>query len=330
MPISQIPAPSTGGEDTAFATAIPVVGTTYENVNNFDEGIYTISVNPTSSDAFITLVSATTVLVNASTTSGTVGVTLSSTATKAYITLGAGATAGAIVTIAKTAGALTSTDIGNGTLDTINTTGTYNQTGLMGVLLVGGGAAGGRGAVGSPATGGRAGFINLNFVVTNTAQTVTVGAKGVAQVTNNDAITDANNSSFGNLVTATSASNFWTNGNGGNGGGFYAGNGGNASGVFRSFNGASTTGGGGGGTGQYATVAFGAGSGSGIGTGGNGGTGGTGGGATNRNPTTVANAASGKGAGGGGGAYNGNSHPNAVGRYGKDGSDGVVYVLRGF
>jgi hypothetical protein len=334
MPISQIPAPSTGGGgDTAFAVAIPVIGTTYQHVNNFAAGIYTISVNPTSSNAFIALVSETTVLVNARTTSGTVGVTLSSAATKAYITLGTGATAGAIVTIAKTAGALTSTDIGNGTLDTINTTGTYNQTGLLSVLVVGGGVAGLRGNIGfagSGQTGGRAGFINQGFVYTNTSTTVTIGAKGVAQVTNNDAITDANNSSFGNLVTATSASNIFANGNGGIGSAGYNNppNAGNISSVFGSFNGASTTGGGGGGTGSY-SQAFGVGSGSGIGTGGSGG-GGGGGENNRRNPTTVANAGTGKGSGGGGGAFTGGENPNAVGKYGGDGSNGVVYVLRGF
>ena len=337
MAISVFPAPaaSGGGGVSAFAAAIPALSTTYEHIQNFEAGVYSVAVAPTSTNAALSFVNATGLLNNITTTSGIVSFTMASPATRVFITLGAGGTPGAIVTINKTANPLSPDDVGNGTVDTINATGTYNQTGLLGVLLIGGGAAGERGSQGGALNeyaskpGGRAGFINAGFVVANAPTTVTVGAKGVAANTNNESTVAPTNSSFGNLLTANAASNIFTNGNGGNSpdSGGASSNAGSASGAFLSWNGNSTTGGGGAGgprTGNNPGV----GGGSGIGTGGTGarGTGNY----TNFRANVAATDATGKGAGGGGGCYVTNSGTNDVGRFGSDGSDGVVYIVRGF
>jgi hypothetical protein len=334
MAISVFPAPeASGGGVSAFAAAIPALSTTYEHIQNFEAGVYSVSVAPTSTNAALSFVNATSLLNNVTTTSGIVSFTMASPATRVFITLAPGGTAGAIVTINKTANPLSPDDVGNGTIDTINATGTYNQTGLLGVLLVGGGAAGERGPTGadnvySSRPGGRAGFINAGFVVANAPTTVTVGAKGVAANTNNESIVDPTNSSFGNLLTANAANNVFTNGNGGSGGdGNNSGASGNASSIFASWNGNSTTGGGGG-AGSRKGNSPGTGGGSGIGTGGTGarGTGYY----TNYRANVASTNATGKGAGGGGGSYVTSAGLNDVGRFGGDGSDGVVYVVRGF
>lgn len=328
MSISVFPAPTAAASSNAFAAELAAKNTTYEHINNFEPGVYTVTCAPTSSNVSVSFVNATSVLSNVSTTSGTVSITLTSTATKVYLTLfNSASTLPTIVTITKTASILTPDDIGNGTLDTINATGTYNQTGTLAVLAIGGGM---HGTLGNASNyrgedGGRAGFINGGVVVTNTATTVTVGAKGVARNSANGSDVAATNSSFGNLITTNAASNAWVNGNGGAGG--YANNVqptvGNASQAFFSWNGNSTTGGGGGGSSIQITNTFRAGGGSGIGTGG------TGGGNTGGNAATTAGTdATGKGAGGGGGG--GTRDANATGRLAGDGSDGVIYVLRGF
>jgi hypothetical protein len=337
MAISVFPAPaaSGGGGVSAFAAAIPALSTTYEHIQNFEAGVYSVAVAPTSTNAALSFVNATGLLNNVATTSGIVSFTMASPATRVFITLAPGGTPGAIVTINKTANPLSPDDVGNGTVDTINATGTYNQTGLLGVLLIGGGAAGERGlgpneGVYQGQPGGRAGFINAGFVVANAPTTVTVGAKGVAANTNNESIVPPTNSSFGNLLTTNAASNIFTNGNGGGSSGDSnnPGNPGNASSIFLSWGNGNSTTGGGGAAGSRRGSGSGAGGGSGIGTGGTGASGT--GNYTNFRANVAATNATGKGAGGGGGCYATNGSPNDVGRFGSDGSDGVVYVVRGF
>ena len=345
MAISVFPVPSAASGSNAFAADLTAKNTTYEQINNFDTGVYTVTCNPTSSNVTAVFANATSVISTVVTSSGTVGLSLATAATKVYLTLNNASTVPTIVTITKTASPLNPDDIGNGTLDTINATGTYNQTGLLSVLVIGGGDFGRMsGANGSGGTGpyvagfgGRAGFINAGIVYTNTATTVTVGAKGTARTTPNGSDVTATASSFGNLITANVASNVWTNVNGGNGGGDSgAGGAGATTQTFASWNTNSTLGAGGGGnglnlnpTGDRAVVRVGGGSGI--------GTGGSGGGSNDTSQSVnagianiAANAATGKGSGGGGGAGTGYGNPNAVGRFGKNGSDGVVYVLRGF
>jgi hypothetical protein len=319
MAISVFPAPVAGGSSSsAFAMTLSSLGTCFEADVALDTGIYTASVSPTTTNAQIVIASDSSIISTQTTTSGTVAFNLATPATKVFITGAVTGTVGAVVTITKTADSLSPDDIGNGTLDTINTSGQYNQTGLLGVLVYGGGAGGYLGNIGNyNATGGgggRAGFINGGMVFTNGPTAVSVGAAGIA-ANINVAAQAPGNSSFGNLVVANSASNIFTNGNGAPGQRYGSANG-NASGVFSSWNGNATTGGGGGGN-NNSSGSGNLGAGSGIGTGGN--TGGGGG-----------NAATGKASGGGGGMASVWGQNTAPKLEGGDGAPGVVYVMRGF
>lgn len=326
MGINVFPTPSTATEP-AYVTSIPTALRTYQHTQTLSPGVYDIDITPTSTNAQLVFLDATSVLLTATTSSGVVRITLTTASTRFFVTTLSGATSNASLKITKVAAPLTPGDVGNGTMDTINTTSTYNQTGLLTVLAFGGGAAGTKGLNNyNSGPGGAPGTIVYGVVQSNSPTTVTVGAKGVAATSNNTNLVDPTNSSFGNILTTSNSS--FTRGNGGNTAGQYnAGNAGNASSIFPSFNGNSTTGGGG--SGANGGGSGGAGAGSGIGTGGTGGFGGINS-VFNSNPTTKGTAATGKAAGGGGGASAGSNYPNAAGRFGGDGSDGVVYILRGF
>jgi hypothetical protein len=327
MAISVFPAPAaaSGSSATTFAATLTQLGTIYEHEQSFSTGVYTVTVTPSTTNARLTFVSGSTIITSQDTTSGSVSFNLATAATGVFIVGQTTGTVGAVVQIEKTADPLTSDDIGNGTLDTINVTSTYNQTGLLGVLVIGGGAGGARGYVVNPSlnygqggAGGRAGFINGGMVVTNGPTSVTVGAKGTGE-TRAAAGTAPGNSSFGNLIVANAASTLFANASGGPGtadtGSGNAGPSGGTSGVFFSWNGNGTTGGGGGGGGQYNNAGIGGGSG--IGTGGNSGSNGARG-----------NDGTGKGSGGGGGR--GRRSNDDISMDAGSGADGVVYVLRGF
>lgn len=320
MAFSQFPAPAAGGAaSSSFAATLSAMSTVFEHEQAFESGVYTVNITPSTTQAKLTFVSATTQITTQTTLLGTVSFNLSTPATAVYIFGITGGTIGAVVNVEKTADALTSSDIGNGTLDTVSTTSTYNHTGALGVLVIGGGAGGQRGGSTNGGNGGRAGFINGDVVVTNAATTITVGAAGVGQTPNAAAILPTN-SSFGNLVTCTAASNIFTNGNGATAltGDNHDRTAGNVSGVFKSWNTNSTTGGGGSGGGSnQLNHNLGGGAGSGIGTGS------FHPGPMNSSPT----AATGFGAGGCG-ASGGNG--NELARFTSGGTGGVVYVLRGF
>lgn len=334
MAITIIPAPAEGGGDTAFAATLTAMATTYEHIQGFESGIYDVAVVPTTTNVQVLFIDATSVIASANTTSGLVSVQLNSQATRVYVTGLEGGTAGAIVKITKVAAILTPDDIGNGTLDTINTTGTYNQTGRLSVLAFGGGSAGGAGGIGygGGGQGGASGGVALGVVYNNAPVTVTVGAGGVAATSNNTNIVAPNQSSFGNLLTSSTNHFFYQSGAGGGAGGNYGGSAGGTSRIFSSFNGNSTTGGGGGGGSvrPYGQAHGGSrsGGGSGIGTGGS--SGGFSGNGANANPSTPGTAGTGKASGGGAGNATGNNNPNAAGRFGGNGANGVVYVLRGW
>lgn len=317
MGIASIPAPAVGGDaEVAFTATIDLVSTMYEHPVELSTGIYECNVVPSSTDARIIFCSDTTRVLATNTTSGSVIANVIGDITTLFIQTKAGGTAGATVTLTRVASAIASDDIGNGTLDTINTTGTYNQTGVLGILVL----SGGRMGESKPQNnnlrggdGGRAGFINGDIAITNAATTVTIGAKGVASLTTP---TEPTNSSFGNLVTATTANNVFTNGNGG-GGDYYNATAGNASTIFLSWNSNSTTGGGGGAN-RTSSNNGANGAGSGIGTGGDS--------VAGANPTTRGGSGTGKASGGAGGRPGANTTAQLAG----DGADGVVFVLRGF
>ena len=327
---------ATSSTDTSFAATIVQMGRTYEHVQNFSTGIYTITLNPSSTNAGVVFASETAYITRVGTTSGTVSVQLNTAATRVYVTGAVGGTDGAIITIAKTAAILTPSDIGNGTLDTVNTTGTYNQTGRLAILAFGGGSAGEKAGIGygTGGNGGASGGVAVGVVYTNSPTTITIGAGGVAATSNNTNIVPPTQTSFGNILTSSTTDFFFQSGAGpGSPGNYNGGDVGTASRSFLSFNGNSTTGGGGGGgnTRPNGNVQGGGqpGGGSGIGTGGTSGTR-NGGNASNFNAIARGTAGIGKASGGGGGSTAPNNNPDAICRFGGDGAPGVAYILRGF
>jgi hypothetical protein len=339
MAFSQFPAPAAGGaQDSAFAATIPDLMTTYEHIQDFTAGNYEISVFPLTTQASVTFVNTNddSFIATITTTLGLATGQISSPSTRVYITTLTGGSTDAIVTITKTGAILTPDDIGNGTLDTITTTGTYNQTGVLGVLLFGGGSAGAKGPQGAAgqagSAGGASGGVALGVVINNGATTVTVGAKGTAATSNNTNIVAPTQSSFGNIITSVTSGLFYVSGAGNGGGSPYgSGNAGSAGRAFVSFNSTDTTGGGGGShPAKSSSGGTTSGGGSGIGTGGSGAPRNGPQDEANGQPTTPGTAGTGKASGGGAGCGTGNNFPNAAGRFGGDGADGVVYILRGF
>jgi len=141
MGISSLPAAaSSSASSTAFSSPLAVKLTTYEHIQDFSAGVYTVTLSP--GECTFSFTSATALITSGTTTSGTATIQLASAATKVYLTGNNSVTANTIVTITRTADLLSPDDIGNGTLDTITTTGTYNQTGTLAVLVFSGGQAG--------------------------------------------------------------------------------------------------------------------------------------------------------------------------------------------
>lgn len=324
MAISTYPAPSAGSSVAGKAYTLTWQNV-YKTTDSFSSGIYVITTSPTTYQARVEFVLSNNTVVTATTTSGTVTVSLGQAATEVYLHALSSDGTGTILTITQTAAAINVSNY-SGTLDTISTTSTYNQTGKLYVVAVGGGGNGGQSTSNSNAGaggGGGSGAITGKLVYTNAATAVTIGTAG------------GGTTNFGNLVSAVGGQNGSNGGdgqgNGGSGGSSYGGSGGKgalngaqpqnsnapeaSASPYISIIGNITTGGGGGGgaSGKAATN----GAGSGIGTGGNGGStlGVNGGNAT------------GYGAGGGGGGARGAGEINTTG---GSGTAGVVYVLRGF
>jgi len=296
MAISVLPIVTSVSEN-AIAATVPTSAKQYKVAREITSGIYTITC-PSTVNATVSFLTGTTI-VEAVTVSGTVRVHLASAATELYFEINTGTNV--VVTVTKTAAALTVTEI-SGTLDTVTTTSTYNQTGKLWVLCVGGGGAGSF----SNATtnyqglpGGQGGAVVDKMVFVNTSTSITIGAGGVPGGAN------AGTTTFGNLVSATGQS----------GGGGEAIN--NATSVKTGTNGA-------GGSGATGTNTKNPGAGSGIGTGG------AGAATTTSNSLTGGNGETGTGygAGGGGSVASGNVGFGAAGA--GSGTAGVVYVLRGF
>ena len=290
------------------AYTVPFATKQYKLIKNFDAAVYTITTSPTTSQATIQFDTGSQIYTT-TTISGSVSYNLPVTATNALVTTSTGTDV--VVTIAKVASAISGSEI-SGTLDTITSTGTYNQMGKLYVITVGGGGGGagaGSNTFDPGGGGGGAGQLQSALLYVNTSTSITVGSQG-------NAGNSGGATSFGNLLT----SNGGESGSGATGGSFGGGSGGQSdrSGISTSSNVNSVksgTNGGGGGGGNIYTPTGASGGGSGIGTGG---TGGNSGGSSGGN-------ANGYGAGGGG-AGSGPGNPKS----GGSGSPGVVYVLRGF
>lgn len=312
MGISVFPVASSSSV-TAQAVSTTTANLQKAVVQTFNPGVYQISVSPATSTAVVQFVSGSTWIGQTTTASGTINYNLATTADKALIQSN---NVNDVVTINLTATVPVSSSI-SGTLDTITTTGTYNQTGLLWVLAIGGGGGGGGGKSGYAASsgGGASGAMSMFYGDVPTSTSVTIGGAG-----------NGSGPDVGGLAGGQTSFGSYAVAKGGNGGGLPNGTaGGTATGtnsgtivvessggelpnLFRAVKNGTT--------GAGAAGKSGSGYGSGIGTGG---AGANGGGQT-------AGSGTGYGAGGGGGATDNGNNPGT----GGNGTPGVVYVLRGF
>lgn len=313
MAISKLQPTNTSSSVSAQAISTTTANLQKKVLGSFNSGVYQISVSPASSTAIVQFVNGSTWIGQTTTSSGSINFNLASSADRILVQSN---NVGDVVTVNLIATVPVSSSI-SGTLDTITTTGTYNQTGLLWVLAFGGGGGGGGGKqnYAAPSGGGNSGDLAMFYGNVTTSTTVTIGANGTGGAANSGG-TAGGLTSFGTYAIAK----------GGNGGGLPDGpSGGTASGTSAGTFTVASSGGvqanpfravKDGTTGAGASGQSGAGYGSGIGTGGSGATGGG----------VNAGNATGYGAGGGGGATNNGSSPGAGGA----GTQGVVYVLRGF
>jgi hypothetical protein len=332
MSIQLFPIPSTSSV-TGKAYQVPLANTKYKLSNSFGSGIYTITC-PVGIIATVTFDSDTSVT-TAVTVNQTITINLATDATSVYVSVDTGTDT--VVAINQTATSLPGTTI-SGTLDTITSTNTYNQTGKLYVLAVGGGQGGGwagwSGDDKVSGIGGAYGKMSAGIFYTNNATSITVGSGGTVKASKNVGPNRHGNpggtTSFGNLLTAAGGG---TNDNvgAGNNSNTNGGAGSAQSSIALDITNGTNGGGGGGGSGygNYGsppTADGGSGAGSGVGTGGNGGNSGNG-----NTTANAGNAATGYGAGGGGGGNSGNGgQGDGRVKEGGAGSPGVVYVLRGF
>ena len=286
-------APSSIGKTVVSATASQIA---YQSNVSLIVGTYTITC-VSSTIAYVTFFASNgSVIGSTNTTSGTVTYNLATEATKIHYYTNTGSDV--VVSIQLTGIGLVTSAV-SGTLDTITTTGSYATTGNLYVVAWGGGGAGSQSSSGANGAGGSTGNIAEGLIVTTSATTVTLGAGGVGTNASGGSTT------FGGFLTATGG----------------ASTGASSSYPLRRFvkNGFPGTGGtgcrdlGGGGTAGRSDGTAGVGS---IGVGGNGGS------QASRNGTNATGYASG---GGAGGFLDG----TAAGT-GGNGTQGIVYVLRGF
>ena len=302
MAIEVFPVATGSGLTAAQSVTATSPNVLYVSTTSFPVGIYTITCT-TTTIARVYFFSGGTFIGLATTVSGSVSFNLATAATDIYFFSNTGSNI--TINLQKT-GEAVSTSAPSGTLDTITESGTFNTTGKMYVMAIGGGGGGnGIRNPGGSGTSGGSGGLSEGFTNTASATTVTVGTGGTGGNQNADG-NSGGATSFGNLFVAN--------------GGIVAGAGGTPGGA--SAGGLVTP------IGQFAkagTFGAGEGGGSGIGTGG-----------TRPNPNngepTAGNSATGYGAGGGGaGAGGNNSSGNAwQNKPGGAGAPGVVYVLRGF
>jgi hypothetical protein len=311
MAISIFPVASASSNTLAYTTTLTLNNTTYKAVQPLSSGVYTVTVSPTSAIARIDFFNATSSGTSVTTSAGSIVANLGTDVT--YYNLSTD-TAGAIVTVTRTASSISGTSL-SGILDTITTTGTYNQTGTLYVLAYGGGGGGSGNNSGGGAGGGGASVPGVYFGPVNTSTSVTIGTAGTGGNSGNGNAGGTTN--FGNIISSAGANGGNGSGGGtlggGNGspGGYTPGNSGINQFFFANQSIKSGSNGGGGGGASYHQHSAGTGGGSGIGTGGNGG-----------GYYGSGNDATGYGAGGGGAGS-----PTYVG---GAGSPGVVFVLRNF
>lgn len=334
MAIQLFPEPTTSASEDGFSYTLSTALKQYKLTQTFAPGIYRISTSP-AYDVLVEFLLGDNTLVSTTTSSGTINFNLASSCSDTTITLLSGSDT--IVTFDKIATSISGAEL-SGTIDTITSTSTYNQTGKLYVLAVGGGG-GGSGSDNanylSSGHGGGAGGHTVGYVYTNAPTSITIGSGGNGVARSENLVRhniDANSggaTSFGNSITASGGTGGGAprNGSAGQTGNIRTGGSGggnddtNGRGVEVVSNrktikdGSNAGGAGGKRDGGTAWASRG----SGIGTGGSGG----------NTPSGDGNSGTGYGAGGGGGGFNGNVGGTGFSG-GGNGTSGVVYVLRGF
>jgi hypothetical protein len=178
MAIEIFPVPVTSSINASSLTAT-TSNTLYEGLVSLQPAIYTITCTSGTVAKVQFFSNATTLITTATTISGTISINLSTTADRVRLWTDTGSNV--VVTITKTASALT--NVFSGTLDTITTTGTYTGTSTSGygyVVLVGGGGggAGGNGGGFMAGIGGGGGGVAEAIVALTGSMAVVIGTGG--------------------------------------------------------------------------------------------------------------------------------------------------------
>lgn len=176
MAISVYPVPVTSSLNASAITAASA-NTLYEGRATFDPAIYTITCASGVITNFTFLSGDLTEILSGVTVSGTVAVSTASTADRIRLWTDSGTNT--VVTITKTASALTNQF--SGTLDTITSSTTYTTTGTAYAVCVGGGGGGCGANVNGGGGGGGSGAITSKLVTLTGSMAIVVGAAGGAQ-----------------------------------------------------------------------------------------------------------------------------------------------------
>ena len=202
MAISVFPASVTSSLNADAITAVSA-NVLYEGRKTFDPAIYQITCASGTITNFQFLSNASTIITSGVTSSGTVSINLASTADRIRLWTNTGSNI--VVTITKTASALTNNF--SGTLDTISTVGTSTYTGTSTsgfgyVVVCGSGGGGGGGANdGNGAGGGGSGSAAIGIVQLTGSISVTIPAGGNGGTAQNNG-SNGGTTTFGSITAS--------------------------------------------------------------------------------------------------------------------------------
>jgi hypothetical protein len=195
--IEIFPVPVTSSINANSITAT-TSNTMYEGRLAFDSAIYTVTCT-SSTIANVQFFSGLTLVTQVTTASGTISLNLASASDRVRLWTDTGSDI--VVTITKTASALS--NVFSGTLDTITSSGTYTGTSTSGygyAVLVGGG--GGGGSVANSyrrgGGGGGSGSVGGKYLELTGSMAVVIGAAGIAQAAPSSGTTGGT-STFGGM-----------------------------------------------------------------------------------------------------------------------------------
>jgi hypothetical protein len=195
--ISVFPTPvTTSSSINASSITATSANTLYEGRIALDPAIYTITCTSTTVATLFFYSGTNTLVTTAVTASGTVAINLASTVDRVRLYTNTGSNI--VVTITKTAGALS--NVFSGTLDTLTSSGTYTGTSTSGygyAIIIGGGGGGGNGTQNGYGGGGGAGGSCGKLLTLTGSMAFTIGAAGVGSGGNGTA---GGQSTFGEMT----------------------------------------------------------------------------------------------------------------------------------